>query len=130
MEIALTDAIPTYSGGLGVLAGDFLMSRAGSRPADGRGHPLLPRRLLRQRLDDDGHQDELPVEWQPDRAARAARGARSQVEVGGRTVAVGALAATASSASAVTELPVILLDTKLAENDAEGGGDHRPALRG
>ena len=46
MEIAVDDALPSYSGGLGVLAGDFLRSAADlGLPVVG-GHPALPRRVF------------------------------------------------------------------------------------
>jgi hypothetical protein len=40
MELALENTMPTYAGGLGVLAGDTLLRR-GFRPADGGGEPAL-----------------------------------------------------------------------------------------
>jgi starch phosphorylase len=58
MEIAVQDGVPTYSGGLGVLAGDHLRSAADL------GLPLVGVTLLyrrgyfSQRLDDDGRQSE------------------------------------------------------------------------
>ena len=63
MEIALEQAIPTYSGGLGVLAGDTLRSAADL------GVPLVAVTLLHrkgyfiQHLDASGHQTESPVPW-------------------------------------------------------------------
>ena len=47
MEIALDKAIPTYSGGLGVLAGDTLRSAADLSRADRRRHAAAPKGLLR-----------------------------------------------------------------------------------
>jgi glycogen phosphorylase len=41
MELALESAIPTYSGGLGVLAGDTLRSAADLGLPDGGGKPAL-----------------------------------------------------------------------------------------
>ena len=46
MEYGLTDAMPLYSGGLGVLAGDHLEDRERPRRADRRGGALLPRGLF------------------------------------------------------------------------------------
>lgn len=63
MEIGLLTEMPTYSGGLGVLAGD--MVRAG---AD-LNVPMLAITLLHrkgyfyQRLDPQGRQTEDPVQW-------------------------------------------------------------------
>lgn len=63
MEIALESAIPTYSGGLGVLAGDTLRSAADTGIAMA-GITLLSRDgYFRQRLDSNGWQSEEPVHW-------------------------------------------------------------------
>src|ERR1039458_5345456 len=65
MEVALDPRLPTYSGGLGVLAGDFLRSAADL------GLPLVAVTLaytdgyFRQQIDDAGQQTELPVAWDP-----------------------------------------------------------------
>ena len=65
MEICLEQAIPTYSGGLGVLAGDTLRSAADL------GVPLVAVTLLHrkgyfeQHLDASGQQTEQPVHWSP-----------------------------------------------------------------
>ena len=66
MEICLEQAIPTYSGGLGVLAGDTLRSAADL------GVPLVAVTLLHrkgyfeQHLDSSGQQTETPVHWNPE----------------------------------------------------------------
>ena len=66
MEICLEQAIPTYSGGLGVLAGDTLRSAADL------GVPLVAVTLLHrkgyfvQHLDANGLQTESPVQWSPE----------------------------------------------------------------
>lgn len=63
MEIALDSSIPTYSGGLGVLAGDTLRSAADMRV------PIVAVSLLHraghfhQSLDESGAQSEQPVHW-------------------------------------------------------------------
>jgi starch phosphorylase len=65
MEVGLGEEIPTYSGGLGILAGDTLRSAADL------GVPMVGVTLLhrqgyfRQRLDADGNQTEEPVHWDP-----------------------------------------------------------------
>ncbi len=66
MEVALSPSIPTYSGGLGVLAGDTLRSAADL------GVPMVGVTLLyrkgyfQQSLDAKGFQTEKPVQWKPD----------------------------------------------------------------
>jgi len=63
MEIALEPSIPTYSGGLGVLAGDTLRSAADLR-VPMVGVTLLHRKgYFYQQLDASGWQTEQPAEW-------------------------------------------------------------------
>ena len=63
MEIALEADLPTYSGGLGVLAGDTIRSAADLKV------PMVAVTLLHrkgyfyQRLDATGWQTEEPAEW-------------------------------------------------------------------
>jgi starch phosphorylase len=66
MEIEVNSLIPSYSGGLGVLAGDLLRSFADMRvPAVGV--TLLPRKgYFFQHLDRDGNQTESPMNWNPE----------------------------------------------------------------
>lgn len=60
MEVALESRIPTYSGGLGVLAGDLLRSAA-DLELSMVGVTLLHRKgYFFQRLDEEGHQREEP----------------------------------------------------------------------
>jgi starch phosphorylase len=63
MEAAIAAAIPTYAGGLGVLAGDTLRSFADLRvPAVGV--TLLYRKgYFRQSIDDSGFQQEHAADW-------------------------------------------------------------------
>src|SRR5437868_13023253 len=66
MEIALESDMPTYSGGLGVLAGDTIRSAADLQL------PMVAVSLLHraghfhQRFDAKGWQTEEPVEWNVD----------------------------------------------------------------
>ncbi len=65
MEAALDAAIPTYSGGLGVLAGDMLRSAA-DLGISMVGVSLLHRQgYFEQKLDEEGNQTEEPVTWEP-----------------------------------------------------------------
>ena len=71
MEIALQANIPTYAGGLGVLAGDTLRSAADL------GVPVMAVTLahrkgyFRQRLDEHGNQLEEPAAWNPEATLEA-----------------------------------------------------------
>src|SRR5437879_4330501 len=66
MEIALDPSIPTYGGGLGVLAGDMLRSAADMEM------PMIAVTLghrkgyFRQHLDASGYQTEEPDAWSPE----------------------------------------------------------------
>ena len=74
MEICLEQAIPTYSGGLGVLAGDTLRSAADL------GVPLVAVTLLHrkgyfaQHLDATGWQSESSVAWKPEEELEKVKG--------------------------------------------------------
>ena len=134
MEIALDPDVPTYSGGLGVLAGDTL------RAAADLGVPMVGVTLLHrkgyffQRLDAAGGQVEEAVAWSPDDWMEPLDGTCT-VQVEGRGVVVRAWRRTLAGASGGT-VPVLLLDTDVPGNDAYDrrltdqlyGGDDRYRL--
>src|SRR5574341_1062665 len=67
MEIALQAEIPTYSGGLGVLAGDTIRAAADLR-IPMIGITLAHRKgYFHQSLDSNGWQSEAPEEWSLER---------------------------------------------------------------
>jgi len=115
MEIALANEIPTYSGGLGILAGDTLRSAADLKiPLIGV--TLASRRgYFRQEIDSSGRQIEHPVPWNPAEHAEPLE-AKVVVKVNGRQVWVGGWLYVVKSPAGGT-VPVILLDTDLPEND-------------
>ncbi|WP_018953324.1 alpha-glucan family phosphorylase [Thioalkalivibrio sulfidiphilus] len=114
MEIGLRSEIPTYSGGLGVLAGDTLRSAADLKI------PLVGVTLIsrqghfRQVLDVSGRQSELPEPWQPEHWA-VPLPAKISVPVADRDVWVQAWLYVLTGSSGY-EIPVLLLDTDLPEN--------------
>lgn len=134
MEIALAQDMPTYSGGLGVLAGDTLRSAADL------GIPLAAVTLLyrkgyfRQQLDRTGNQSEQPQEWSPESTLEEMPG-RVTVTVEGRPVIVRAWKYTILGYNGDT-VPVYLLDTDVPGNspydrsitDYLYGGDQRYRL--
>jgi len=63
MEIALENAMPSYSGGLGVLAGDTIRAAADLRLPMVAVSLLYRKGYFSQRLAEDGTQTEEPVEW-------------------------------------------------------------------
>src|ERR1700756_322634 len=134
MELALEPDIPTYSGGLGILAGDTLRSAADL------GVPLAAVTLayrkgyFRQILDPAGNQFEQPQEGAPEQQLTEVK-QRVAVEIEGRQVSVRAWKYTITGITGEI-VPVYLLDTDLPENaeqdrsltDSLYGGDQRYRL--
>ncbi len=114
MEIALDPNIPTYSGGLGMLAGDTLRSVADLAVPLVAVSLVYRRGYFRQHLDGNGQQTEQPQPWDPDRMLEAVE-ARAAVEIEGRQVAVRAWKYTVVGVTGAT-VAVYLLDTDLPEN--------------
>ena len=114
MEICLEQAIPTYSGGLGVLAGDTLRSAADL------GVPLVAVTLLhrkgyfQQHIDALGNQSETPVAWRPETELEP-MDITASVQIEGREVRVRPWKYVVRGVSG-HEVPVYLLDTALPEN--------------
>jgi starch phosphorylase len=116
MEIALEPDMPTYSGGLGVLAGDTLRSCAdlGLRVC---GITLLHRKgYFRQRIEHGGRQVELPDAWRPADHLEPLE-PRVEVAIGGASVRVRAWRYRIVGVRGQT-VDVLLLDTDLKENAA------------
>lgn len=117
MEMALRPEMHTYSGGLGVLAGDTARSCADL------GLPvvfvtLLSRQgYLRQEIDADGNQVEHADPWNPDDYAAPLR-AKVAVLLEGREVWVRPWLHVLSSPIG-SRVPVLLLDTDVDENAPE-----------
>src|SRR5436305_14015854 len=89
MEICLEQAIPTYSGGLGVLAGDTLRSAA-DLAVPVVGVTLLHRKgYFAQHLDAQGNQTEGPAAWNPEGRLDPVD-ARAVVNIDGRSVHIRA----------------------------------------
>ncbi|MDD5558904.1 alpha-glucan family phosphorylase [Candidatus Methylomirabilis sp.] len=134
MEVALESPLPTYSGGLGVLAGDTLRSAA-DLGLSMVGVTLLYRKgYFSQQLDEEGRQHEEPAAWPIDQFLHLTDGT-CQVEVEGRQVTVRAWQYLITGVSG-TVVPVLLLDTDLPCNDPYDrtltnylyGGDQRYRL--
>ncbi len=116
MEVGLDPAMPTYSGGLGVLAGDTLRAAADlSIPIVGV--TLLHRKgYFRQHLDAQGNQSESPMDWSPEELLEPQE-ARVSVIVEGRTVNIRAWRYDVQGVTGHV-VPVYFLDTYLEENDS------------
>lgn len=117
MEIAIRNEIPTYSGGLGVLAGDTVRSAADLEL------PLVAVSLasragyFHQEIDPQGRQVERPDTWDPSRWATRL-GAKIAVPIEGREVWIGGWLYLLKGHMNGRE-PIILLDTDLEENRKE-----------
>jgi glycogen phosphorylase len=130
-EFGITEALPQYSGGLGVLAGDHL------KAASDLGVPLVGVGLLytegyfRQRLDADGWQRESRLEFTPRSLGLTDSGVEIEVHLAGDPVRVHIWCAD------VGRVPLFLLDTDVEGNSPEGvavtdrlyGGDEHHRLR-
>lgn len=134
MEVGLDTAIPTYSGGLGVLAGDTLRSAADLKAPVVAISLLYRAGYFRQHLDQTGHQSETPIEWEPAQYLKPLED-RVQITIEGRTVTIRPWLYLITGVTGGT-VPVYLLDTDLEENDPQDrgltgqlyGGDQRYRL--
>jgi starch phosphorylase len=114
MEIALDPAIPSYGGGLGILAGDMLRSAADLEL------PIIAITLLhrkgyfRQRLDAEGNQTEEPDPWIPESILQSVEGMFA-VKIENRDVHVRAWRYNIHGMSGFV-VPVYMLDADLPEN--------------
>ncbi|MCR8670905.1 alpha-glucan family phosphorylase [Agrococcus sp. HG114] len=135
-EFGITSALPQYSGGLGILAGDHL------KAASDLGVPIVGVGLFyqagyfKQAISREGWQEETYPVLDPDglplTILRRPDGAHATVAIalpGGRTLHARIWQAT------IGRVPLLLLDTNILENDDDlrrvadrlygGGGEHR-----
>ena len=117
MEVALRPEIHTYSGGLGVLAGDTARSAADLEI------PLVIVTLisrtgyLLQKIDENGNQIEHPDPWNPDDWAQPLR-AKVAITIEKHEVWIRPWLYILSGISGY-EIPILLLDTDVIENDPQ-----------
>ncbi|MBU4526525.1 MAG: alpha-glucan family phosphorylase [Desulfomicrobium sp.] len=114
MEIGVDEKIRTYSGGLGVLAGDTIRSAADLRVPMVAVTLLYRKGYFRQRLEADGWQREEPTSWAFDELLQE-ESARAQVTVEGRTVHLRAWRYDVQGESGYV-VPIYFLDADLLEN--------------
>ncbi|WP_241233601.1 alpha-glucan family phosphorylase [Altericroceibacterium xinjiangense] len=134
MEIALEPGMRCYSGGLGVLAGDYALAAADI------GLPMVFVTLasregyVRQGIDAQGHQIDVPDPWDLEKWAKPLDPV-VRIVLEGRQVAVRAWVHELQGEGGA-RIPTLLLDTDLPENSAEDrkltgrlyGGDERYRL--
>ncbi|HZA21498.1 MAG TPA: alpha-glucan family phosphorylase [Dehalococcoidia bacterium] len=135
MEVGLNSAMPTYAGGLGILAGDTL------RAAADLGVPMVGVTLLhrkgyfRQQIDRSGNQRESPADWSPEEFLEPLAD-RVSLTLEGRKVQMRVWRHLLRGITGHTML-VLFLDTQLPENSPEDqtltdhlyGGDSNYRLR-
>jgi starch phosphorylase len=114
MEIGLEAGMPTYSGGLGVLAGDTIRSAADLRIPMAAVTLLHRKGYFYQRLDDHGSQEEEPVAWVVSDFLEEME-PRISLTMESRVVHVRAWRYEVKGLSGY-KVPVYFLDTDLAEN--------------
>ncbi len=117
MEIALRNEIPTYAGGLGVLAGDTIRSATDLELRMVAVSLVSHAGYFRQEIDAQGRQLEHAATWDPKRWAQPID-AKIAVQIDGRTVWIGAWLYTLEGHMGGRQ-PVLLLDTDLDENSSE-----------
>jgi starch phosphorylase len=115
MEIALENAMPSYSGGLGVLAGDTIRAAADIRLPMVAISLLYRKGYFRQRLAEDGMQTEEPVEWNVEKFLKE-ESARVKVTLENRPVELRAWRYLAKGVRGY-EVPIYFLDADLPGND-------------
>lgn len=114
MEIGLANEIPTYSGGLGVLAGDTIKSAADLKL------PLVAVTLIsrkgyfKQSFSREGWQQEAASEWRPEDLLELLPG-KTLVTIENRDVKVQAWIFNVKSPTG-GEIPVLFLDTDIPGN--------------
>jgi starch phosphorylase len=135
MEMGIRSDIPTYSGGLGILAGDVIRSSADLRVPMVALTLVSRKGYLKQKITETGEQQEFPDEWQPERTLEL--GSQSvNVTIQNRNVKVQAWLHTYKSPIGGS-VPIFFLDTDVEGNAPEDrkitdllyGGDDKNRLK-
>ncbi|GAB4389358.1 MAG: alpha-glucan family phosphorylase [Thermodesulfovibrionales bacterium] len=114
MEIGVLNDIHTYSGGLGVLAGDTIRSSADLKLPMVAVTLLSKEGYFEQDIDPDGNQVERSARWEPERFMTLLP-QRVYLELEGREVAVQAWLYVEKSVTGGS-VPIFFLDTDIKEN--------------
>lgn len=114
MEIGINSEMPTYSGGLGILAGDTLRSIADLKlPVIGT-TLLYQKGYFKQKLDENGNQIENDMVWNPSNFLEKLPNTIT-IQIEGRDVKVGCWLYKYKGITGHIN-PIIFLDTDLPEN--------------
>jgi starch phosphorylase len=135
MEIGMKSDMPTYSGGLGVLAGDVIRSSADLRMPLVAVTLVSKKGYLKQKITLDGSQIEYPEEWEPT-AFMKLLPETITVKIAGRDVRIGVWVYEQESLTGGT-IPVFFLTTDVEGNAQEDreitdflyGGDEKYRLK-
>jgi starch phosphorylase len=135
MEVGLEQEVPTYSGGLGILAGDTLKSCADLELPVVGVTLLHERGYFIQKLDEQGNQSEKPVDWEPS-CCMDLLPYTVKVTICQREVAIRAWRYMIKGVRG-SSVPVYFLDTNIEENHPEDreittylyGGDEEYRLK-
>jgi len=114
MEIGIEEAMPTYSGGLGVLAGDTILAAADAEVPMAAVSLVYHKGYFFQRLTEDGQQIEEPVVWNVADFLEEMP-VRASVTIENRPVQIRCWKFEAKGISGFV-VPVYFLDTDLPEN--------------
>ncbi len=117
MEIGIRNEIPTYSGGLGVLAGDTIRTAADLKLPMVAVTIISKKGYFRQEIDENGKQKEFPVAWEPSRYMKLLP-TKITVQIEGREVVVQAWQYNVKSLTS-GYVPIFFLDTDVDDNIAE-----------
>jgi starch phosphorylase len=137
MEIGIQSNIPTYSGGLGALAGDTVRSSADLRIPLAAITLVSRKGYLKQEITETGEQLEYPDDWDPSKFLKL-EPATAKVQIEGRDVKIQTWHYEQEPRSPTGgAVPVLLLDTDVDGNAAEDrritdflyGGDDRYRLK-
>jgi starch phosphorylase len=115
MEVGIKSNMPTYSGGLGILAGDVIRSSADLRIPFVAVTLLSKEGYLKQKITPDGVQLEYPEEWEPSKFMRMLP-TTVTVRIGDDGVKVGAWVYHQESVTGGV-VPVLFLTTDIEGND-------------
>lgn len=135
MEIGINTDMPTYSGGLGVLAGDVIRSSADLRIPLVAVTLISKKGYLKQKITPDGWQIEFPEEWDPSKFMKLLP-ETATIKIAGRDVRIGVWVYEQESLTGGT-IPVLFLTTDVEGNIQEDreitdflyGGDEKYRLK-
>jgi starch phosphorylase len=135
MEIGINIDMPTYSGGLGVLAGDVVRSSADLRLPLVAVTLVSKKGYLKQKITPDGWQIENPEDWDPSKFMKLLP-ETATIKIAGRDVRIGVWVYEQESLTGGT-VPVLFLTTDVEGNAKEDreitdflyGGDEKYRLK-